>query len=235
MYCVFMCLLSERGNWGLWGWHSLLNCLLVSIYYFNFSWCLSMRSLAVVTWIRIPKNTGNIKTYGTNKTSDEINHFHARDDGMEIHTLLFQVQVSITNRVKNVKLSEWLTDWPGTGISGISGGLWGWLCRPQRIGFAPPQGSVTVIVISSSSVSRSTSLSCQRRSRVEFITSICVRCAPPGPPGVPFSPPLHIWEIWYKWVFTLCVDERRALVSTGEKILSNLNIFKLFFKKKYIY
>jgi len=53
-----------------------------------------------------PQKYGNIKTYGTNKTSDEINHFHARDDGMEIHTLLFQVQVSITNRVKNVKLSE---------------------------------------------------------------------------------------------------------------------------------
>lgn len=66
--------------------------------------------------------------------------------------------------------------------------------------------------------STATSLSCQRRSRVEFITSICMYVCvsslslPPAPPH--FYPPpshmlrshfRHVWEIWYKWVFTLYV------------------------------
>lgn len=142
----------------------------------------------------------------------------------DTHILLFQVQVSITNRVKNVKLCEWLTDCPGAGTSEGGGYMAIWLYRPQRIRFAPPQGSVIVRLQFDKFV-----LSAPQSRRVYYI-NLCAAAAPFQNPSriSPFKPPyLHVWEIWYKWVFTLCVDERRVITCTGRcKFKEILFIFK---------
>lgn len=102
----------------------------------------------------------------------------------DTHILLFQVQVSITNRVKNVKLCEWLTDCPGAGTSEGGGYMAIWLYRPQRIRFAPPQGSVIVRLQFDKFV-----LSAPQSRRVYYI-NLCAAAAPSRIPlaSVPSSP-----------------------------------------------
>jgi len=78
---------------------------------------------------------------------------------------------------------------------------------------------------SSSSDSSSTSLSCQRRSRVEFITSICVRCALPNPLHLPFFPRgPHMGNLIQMSFHTL----RRRALEKKELLLRSLQFIKIY-------
>lgn len=132
----------------------------------------------------------------------------------EIHILLFQVQVSITNRVKNVKLCEWLTTGQGRGHYGpgaprgvasrVGCGMNALDLHPHRAERQPrphPRRRHQSCFQIDKFV-----LSAPEPRRVYYI-NLCELQVP-----YPFFPTYG--EIWYKWVFTLCVDQYRALSYT---------------------